>query len=285
MKELTLTGIIKSKLDRLTDKVVSLSYLGVDITSLDNTPMVAIVGTRKPTPYGKLMTEKLSEDLARAGVVIVSGLALGVDGIALQAAVRAKGQTIAVLPSGLEHIYPATNRPIAEHIIKENGAIISEYGAKHTPFKVDFLQRNRIIAALSDIVIIPEAAGHSGSLNTATHAKNMGIPVCVVPGNVTSPMSAGTNYLLKNSAFAVTEASDILKMLHINTKSQQLTLDLTGGTPQETLILQTIARGINDSSELQTHTKLETVHFQTAITMLEIQGRIASDESGNWRLI
>lgn len=284
MKKLTLTKKFKSKLDRLQDKVGDLTYLGADLSTYEDLPMVAIVGTRKPTPYGKLMTEKLAEDLARAGVVIISGLALGIDSLAHSACVNTNGRTIAVSPGGLDKIYPATNKLVADKIISGNGTIISEYPADHQPRKVEFLERNRIIAALSDLVIIPEAAAYSGSLNTAGHAKNLGIPICVVPGNVTSPMSSGTNHLLKTGAFAITEASDVLKLLGIDSKVKQLSLDLIGDTPQETLILQKIALGFTDSQSLQESTLLNTTEFQSVITMLEVQGRVAQDSLGQWRL-
>jgi DNA processing protein len=284
MKKLKLTPSFNNKLDRLPDKVGQLTYLGADIASYEGLPIVAVVGTRKPTPYGKMMTEKLTEELSRAGVVIVSGLALGIDCLAHSAAVKVKGRTIAVSPGGLAKIYPATNEIIAREIIKQNGTIISEYPADHQPRKVEFLERNRIIAALSDVVIIPEAAALSGSLNTANHAIKMNIPVCVVPGNVTSPMSSGTNHLLKHGAHAITETADILKLLEIDTKSNQLTLNLIGETAEETIVLQKIALGHTHPADLQAETQLSTIDFQNAITMLEVQGRVAQDSLSTWRL-
>jgi DNA processing protein len=284
MKTLKLTHNFKSKLDRLTHKVGDLSYMGADLASFDSLPIVAIVGTRKPTPYGKMMTQKLAEDLARAGIVIVSGLALGIDCIAHESTIKAKGLTIAVSPGGLNKIYPVTNRPIAEKIITNHGTIISEYSPNHQPRKVEFLERNRIIAALSDLVIIPEAAAGSGSLNTANHAKIMNIPIAVVPGNVTSPMSSGTNQLLVEGAKAVTSGLDVLKLLGLDASSRQQSLDLMGETPEETIILQKILLGFTDGAELQQETLLSTVDFQTAVTMLEVTGRIAQDSLGNWRL-
>lgn len=284
MNTLKLTSNFTTRLDRLKDKVGEISYLGADLEEYGVAPIVAVVGTRKPTPYGKLMTEKLTEELARKGVIIVSGLALGVDCLAHSSALKAKGRTIAVLPCGLDNVYPATNRPVADKIIESNGTLISEYSANHKPRKVEFLERNRIIAALSDLVIIPEAAANSGSLNTANHAKQMGIPICVVPGNVTSPMSQGTNHLLKNGAMAITDAFDVLKILNIKNSDKQLSLDLIGETPEETLILQKISLGHTDTAILQSETKLETIDFQSAATMLEVQGRIKQDSLGNWQL-
>jgi DNA processing protein len=284
MNKLTLTPHFLEKLDRLTVKVNPLSSIGADLSSYENLPIIAVVGTRKPTPYGRLMTEKLTEELAREGVVIISGLALGIDGIAHSATMRVGGRTIAVVASGLNNIGPVTNQQIADKIISSGGTILSEYPADYQPRKVEFLQRNRIIAALSDLVLIPEAAALSGSLNTANHALAMNIPVCVVPGNVTSPMSSGTNHLLKNGAHAVTEAADVLKLLGIDKKSNQMQLNLVGDTAEETILLQKLSLGFNDSVSLQVEAVLSTVDFQSAMTMLEVQGRIAQNELGNWYL-
>jgi len=279
-----LSTTLQQRLDRLHKKPGDLTYEGCDINDLSGKPMVAVVGTRKPTPYGKLVTEQLVRDLVRAGVVIVSGLAIGIDGIAHIIALSEKGITIAVLPSGVQSVYPALHQTLAKKIVANDGALLSEYALNHTPRKKEFLERNRIIAALVDAVIIPEAAAHSGSLNTANHAYDMKIPVFAVPGPITSPMSAGTNYLLKEKAHTITEASDVFAILNINKQNTALPLDYTGDTEAETLILQKIAKGITNNHELQKETKLSIEEFQMAATMLEIAGRITQDESGNWNI-
>lgn len=284
IKTLKLNPNYKDKLSRLSKPIKTLSYLGTDINELSGHKIVAVVGTRKPTAYGRMMTEKLTTLLAQKGIIIVSGLALGVDSLAHEYCLKAGGTTIAVLPSGLENIYPATNRKLAKNIIEHGGSIISEYPNNHKPRKVEFLERNRIVAALSDAVIIPEAAGNSGSLNTAGHAIEMNIPLFAVPGNATSPMSEGTNFLLKDQARAVTEASDILKALGYKSKLKQQKLNLSGENEAETLILQKISKGFNDYDSLIIETKLTNTDFQTHITMLEIQGKIAQDQQGKWLL-
>jgi len=285
MNKLTVTQSFKDKLNRLPTnaRVGDLNYLGLDLPTYNGLPIVAIVGTRKPTPYGIAITKKIAEDLARAGVVIVSGLALGINCIAHDSVLAVGGKTIAVSPAGLSKIYPATNRLTGEKIIS-TGTIISEYSSKLMPRKVEFLERNRIIAAITDLVIIPEAAKGSGSLNTASHAHKMNIPVCVVPGNATSPMSAGTNQLLKEYAHAITDAQDVLKLLGIKKSREQLSLDLIGDTPQETIILQKIALGFSDADSLIQETLLNSVDFQTTLTMLELQGKISQDSLGTWSL-
>lgn len=279
-----LSPYLDGRLERLEKKCSELSFDGAEPKSFNDAKLVAVVGTRKPTNYGSLITVEVVEALSKAGVVIVSGLALGIDSLAHSACLKAKGRTISVLPSGIANIYPATNRPVAKNILKSNGMLISEYDTKHQPRKVEFLERNRIIAALSDAVFIPEAAANSGSLNTANHAIKMNIPIFALPGNTTNPMSVGTNHLIKNGANLITSADDILDYLGILKSGAQATLDLTGDTEAETLILQKIALGIQNSSELIAATKLTVVEFQTALSMLEIQGRVSSDGSDNWHL-
>jgi len=281
MKKLIFKSRLKHTIDRLPNKTDQLNYAGVDPNILMKKPIVAVVGTRKPTPYGRQVTEQIVTDLVRAGVVVVSGLAFGVDIISAKTALQEGGESIAVLPSGINNIYPASHQNIAKSL-EENGCLISEYPSDHKPRKVEFLERNRIIAALSDIVVIPEAAARSGSLNTAFHALSMGITVCAVPGPITSSMSAGTNHIIKDGkATLITSAQDVLELLGIKIDDKE---KLIGGNDQETAILQTISSGINDSTLLQHELKIETTEFQTHMTMLEINGKVRQNETGNWYL-
>lgn len=142
-------------------------------------PTVAIVGTRRPSNYGKEVTHRLSYDLAKRGVVIVSGLALGVDAIAHSAALEANGTTIAILGNALPEIAPRTNRGIAEAIVEQGGALLSEYEPEARVFPSNFLERNRLVAGLSDAIVITEATTRSGTLNTAAHALEQGKEVFV----------------------------------------------------------------------------------------------------------
>ena len=280
MKKLTLETVSLHKLSRLSS-IGELHYLGIDPNELLSAPVVAVVGTRKPTPYGKQITDKFSTELSKAGVVVVSGLAFGVDITAHRAVLHAGGRTIAVLPSGLESIYPASHELIAKQIC-ERGSLLSEYEPNRVPRKVEFLERNRIIAALSDLVLIPEAAAKSGSLNTAKHAKKMGIPICAVPGNITNPQSEGTNWLLKNGAHIVTSTDDILKLLHI--KPEQTKMNLIGSTDTETAILTLLKELSTDSTGLSEALCITTDELLITLTMLELSGNIRQDIVGNWHL-
>lgn len=246
-------------------------------------PTVAIVGTRKPTPYGKDVTYALAYGLAKRGVVIVSGLALGVDGIAHRAALEAGGTTIAVLANGLPRIYPATHKSLADEIISRGGAIMTEYDIDVTPRDFQFLHRNRIVSGISDAVIITEAASRSGSLNTARHALEQGKEVFVVPGNITSPMSGGCNTLLRSGATPVTRAEDILESIAPGLLEPQLSLAL-GDTPLETTILELLGSGVRDGEELQTRADSSASDFNQALTMLEINGTIRALGGNQWTL-
>ncbi len=284
MNTLTLKNPLKSKLKRLellNAPVRELYYSGEDLNNLGDRKFVAIVGSRKYTPYGKSQTERFSEELARAGVVIVSGMALGIDALAHRAALNSGGQTIAVLPSDLDDPYPATNRNLAEAIAK-SGALISEYAESHRPHKVDFLTRNRLVAALSDAVLVTEAAARSGTLHTARLAREMGIPVFAVPGSLNSPMSAGCNYLIQQGAKLASDPSEILEFLDIDSSKQ--TENLIASSPQEALILDKIANGLKHSDQLIAETGLNLSELQIILTELEINGQIAQNSLGEWTI-
>lgn len=246
-------------------------------------PSVAIVGTRKPSSYGKEVTQRLAYDLAKKGIIIISGLALGVDGIAHRATVEAGGTTIAVLANGLPQIYPATHKDLADQIIQAGGAIVSEYEPETSARSYQFLQRNRIVSGLSDAIIITEAAARSGTLNTAMHALEQGKEVFVVPGNITSPLSAGCNTLLKQGARVATSAEDILEIIAPELLQAQASLAL-GNSPLETAIIQLLADGIRDGDELQQRSDSSVSEFNTTLTMMEISGTIRALGANQWTL-
>lgn len=174
---------------------------------------VAVVGSRRATCYGLDMAKRLSCDLARRGITIVSGLARGIDSKAHLGALDAGGRTIAVLGCGVDVIYPGENKALMEKIC-ESGAILSEYLPGTQPIPFHFPARNRIISGLSQGVIIVEASDRSGSLITADFALEQGREVFAVPGNINSRNSSGTNRLIRDGARLVTDASDILEELN-----------------------------------------------------------------------
>jgi len=246
-------------------------------------PTVAIVGTRKPSNYGKEVTHQLSYDLAKRGVVIVSGLALGIDGIAHKAALEAGGTTLAILANGLSKIYPATHRELAKNILAGRGAIISEYdldiGVR--PFRL--LERNRLVTGLSDAIIITEAASRSGTLNTAAHALEQGKEVFVVPGNITSPLSSGCNALLRQGATPVTCAEDVLEVIAPDFLKAQAIIPL-GSNQLESSIISLLQGGLRDGDTLLQELAISVGEFNQALTMLELAGTIRSLGGNQWTL-
>jgi DNA processing protein len=172
-------------------------------------PAVSIVGARRPTPYGRAVAERLAHDLSAKGLVVVSGMARGIDSISHWGALK-RGDTIAVLGSGLERIYPRENLPLFEKII-ENGLVLSEYSLKAPPLKYHFPNRNRIISGLSIGVVVVEGTKKSGSLITARLALEENREVMAVPGNITSELSQGTNWLIKDGAKLVNDWKDVVE--------------------------------------------------------------------------
>jgi DNA processing protein len=189
-------------------------------------PAVAIVGTRRATAYGRAVTERLAADLASAGVTIVSGLALGIDGAAHQAALRAGGRTIAVLGSGPDVIYPPEHRHLADQVIN-SGAVLSDYPPGRKPDAQNFPARNRIISGLSLGVIIVEAPARSGALITADFAADQSRDVFVVPSSVLNDSGAGGLRLLRDGATMIRNAEDVLEDLRLLRHNQPAAAQLS----------------------------------------------------------
>jgi DNA processing protein len=176
------------------------------------TVSIAVVGTRRPTPYGLAATERLTEGLVRQGMTITSGMARGIDTAAHRATLDAGGLTIAVFGCGLDHIYPAENRKLAEQI-GERGLLLSDFPLGTPAHPQNFPLRNRIIAGISEATLVVEGAQYSGSAITAKLATEFGRALCAVPGNITSKVSWGPNLLIRQGAILVQDAADILEAL------------------------------------------------------------------------
>jgi len=179
--------------------------------SIFNKPSIAIIGCREASSYGRKMAFEFAYELAKKGIVIISGLAKGIDTYAHLGAVKAEGKTIAVLGSGFTNIYPVENKKLCKEIIGKGGAIITEYEPSKKPEKVNFPERNRIISGLSDGVLVVEAKQRSGTSITVDLALEQGKDVFAIPGNITSINSYGTNELIKQGAKLVTNINDILE--------------------------------------------------------------------------
>ncbi len=272
-----------NKLKTIYSVPEKLYYRG-SIQGLTSSPVVSIVGSRAVSPYGRAVTSKFSAELASKGVVVVSGLALGVDSIAHQSCLEAGGITIAVLPSPVDKVYPASHRQLSERIIEKGGGLISEYGQddRSEAFKSRFIARNRIVSGLCDILLITEASERSGTLHTANFALEQGRTVMVVPGNITSPGSKGTNNLIKAGALPVTGTDDILHQLgEFDFQSDN---DIVAANEHEALILNSMKEGVTDAGIIQTSIGIDPALFNQTMTMLEITGKIRPLGAGHWTL-
>lgn len=243
---------------------------------------VAIVGTRKPTAYGRQITAELSERLAERGAVIVSGLAHGIDGIAHEAAIRAHGQTIAVLACGVDQVYPAAHRGLAEKILGGHGAIISEYSPGTPPLQHRFLERNRLVSGLADVVIVTEASLHSGTMNTVSHALEQGKDIYAVPGLITSAMSAGCNALIAQGATPIVSIEAFVDQLLPSDDAKQISV--FAQNDDEQVILNLLAGGYSDGDSIQKESGLDAALFTQTLTMLEIRGVVKALGGNRWSL-
>ncbi len=198
-----------------TPRAPSVIYLRGTMLAADE-HAIAVVGSRDATPYGFEMTRRISYDLARAGVTVVSGLARGIDVASHKAALEAGGRTIAVLGSGLDRIYPQRNVPIAEKIVQD-GALLTEYPPGVSALPQHFPRRNRVISGLCHGVLVVEAAFKSGAMLTVSWALEQDRDVFAVPGSALSDKSKGTNWLIQQGAKLTASADDILEELNITT--------------------------------------------------------------------
>lgn len=199
------------KLRRIYASPAKLYLLG-DETIL-NKPSIAIIGCRQASDYGKKVAFRFAYELARQGIVVISGLARGIDTCSHLGSVRANGRTIAVLGSGFGHIYPKENKGLCREIIQKGGAILTEYAPESKPEKMHFPARNRLISGLSNGILVVEAKEKSGTLITVDYALDQGKDVFIIPGNITSQNSNGTNSLIQQGAKLVTKVEDILSEL------------------------------------------------------------------------
>jgi DNA processing protein len=193
---------------------------------------VALVGTRQPDRRGVRLTEELTEALVHSGFGIISGGALGIDTAAHTAALRTNGQTIAIVATGVDRVYPPQNRELYRHIRQSGGAIVSEHPPGTMPEKGFFPQRNRLIAAMSEAVVVVQCRAQSGALNTATHARKLDIPVMTLPGRPREELAAGPHKLLREGALLVETGQEVASLLQ--KEKETIQLDLWSTVQKET---------------------------------------------------
>lgn len=245
---------------------------------------LAVVGSRKPTAYGRLVAEKIAADLAAAGITVVSGLARGIDTAAHRGALAVGGRTVAVLGCGPDVVYPRENSGIMEQII-ERGAVVSEFPPGSPPEAWHFPARNRIISGFSKGVLVVEAAEKSGALITADFALEQGRDVMAVPGNVTSSLSKGTNRLIKQGAKLVESAGDIIEELGLNslfprTAAAEHPSIKLGSEEEEVLRLLTVEPVLLD--ELVERSGLSARAVQIALMFLVTKGLASRSAGGKY---
>jgi DNA processing protein len=235
---------------------------------------VAVVGARSCSPYGAQVARMLGRELGSAGLVVVSGLARGIDGEAHRGALEAGRSTVGVLGCGIDRDYPAVNAALSRRI-EEEGLVVSEYEPGVEPAPWRFPARNRIIAGLCEAVVVVEARERSGALITADFALEEGREVFAVPGEITSALSAGSNALLKLGAAPLTCAGDVLEALGIEraAASQE---PAVSGTAQEVLAL--VRDGAVAADELTVRASLDAGALSVALTELELAGLVAATD-------
>ncbi|MGO0122703.1 DNA-processing protein DprA [Desulfothermobacter acidiphilus] len=242
---------------------------------------VAIVGTRRSTRYGREVAAYLAEELARLGIAVVSGLARGIDAAAHRGALAAGGRTLAVLGTGCDLCYPREN-PSLWREIREKGVLLSEFPLGTEPQAWHFPVRNRIIAGLVYAVIVVEAPEKSGALITADLALDYGREVLVVPGQVTTPQARGSNLLLKQGGYLVTQAEDVLEALGWETvRAEEVSEDLPA---EEKEIAALLAAGFLSLEELVERSKMPVDTCLRLLSMLELKGLVRPGGGGTYWL-
>lgn len=249
-------------------------------TSLLNSDCISVVGTRTPTRYGQKVTDSFTRDFARAGLTIVSGFARGIDSIAHKACVEAESPTIAVFACGLDTCYPAEHKGLYDGILNAGGLVVTEYPLGTKPLQYHFPERNRIISGLSRGVFLPEATVKSGSLITARLALEQGTELFVVPGNINSPESEGTNKLLQEMPHAlVISSEDVLSRLGVRAVS--VDTEVVELNICETLVVEALHDKELHFEELLELTSLGAGELSTLLMNLEING-IIEQTGGNY---
>lgn len=243
--------------------------------TLIDRPVVAVVGTRKMSPYGRRVTEDIVEALARAGIVVVSGLALGVDGAAHRAALKAGGVTWAILPGGVDNPYPASHRELVVAMIEQGGAALSEFPPGTPALKHHFPIRNRIIAGLARAVIVIEAAEQSGTLLTARSALESNRDVLAVPGSIYAPGSAGPHHLIQLGAKLIHKPEDVLLELGLADLPESLAArQITPDSAEEAELLGALTAEPILLDDLIASVKLDAATVSSTLTLMEMKGRV-----------
>ena len=240
---------------------------------------LAIVGSRKCSSYGRQCAEMFAGELARQGLNIVSGLALGIDTYVHEACLRNKGRTIAVLGSGIDNasLYPAANRPLAKRISQQGGLIISEFPLGTEPLRYNFPQRNRIISGLSQATLVIEAQEKSGALITARFALEQNRELLAVPGNIFTPAAFGPNELIKQGAKLVSTSAEVMEVFGLEAnklKTFQENKKILPESPREEKILSFLSKEPRYINELVRLSGLDIAQINSTLSIMEMKGMV-----------
>lgn len=283
----------------------SVLYVSGNVAALTHGAFAGIVGSRVCDEYGLRIAGSLAFDISQTGVGIVSGGAKGVDAAAHAGAIRGKGITVAVLGSGLDRPYPEVNIPLFEKIVKEGGAVISEFPFGEPPNKRNFPRRNKIIAAMSDAVVVARAAARSGALITANRANSYGKAIFAVPGNVDNPLSAGTNRLINDGVAPCLSAMDVIDEIILRkpdfftqkeniciiedeqTESiikEEKSLKKMTLSPMEQEVFDIISGGRQTFEQIEEAVSFDGARLTAVLGMLELKGIITKDFDKKYKL-
>ena len=272
-------------------------------TEADGEKSVAIVGTRRASAYGRLVTRKMTNELVECGVTIISGLAKGIDTEAHEAALASRGRTIAIIGSGMNHIYPESNIPLSYRIADGHGAVVSEFPMNMLPSKTTFPMRNRIVSGWSRATLVVEAPNRSGSLITANIANEQGRLVYAVPGPIDRPSSEGCHTLIREGAILATSARHIIDDFHwqaspdpeqqelplFDTKGITSTASTTASLGEldsnDLLVYHTLQLGFNTIDTLAVSTGLPTNELTASLVRLQMRRLVIPEPGGYFKLV
>jgi DNA processing protein len=251
-------------------------------------PTVAVVGTRAPSDAARARAQVLGEALSRAGVCVISGLALGIDGAAHLGALAGGTPTVGVLGGGHRCFFPRRNRDLAASIVAAGGAVLSPFAPDEPARPWQFLQRNGIVASLADAVVVVEAAERSGALNTAGWAADLGIEVLAYPGDVDRPKAAGCNALIRDGATLVRGPDDVLEAIGLARRGAATRAGGAAGpgaySPVERRILERLASGPSDFDGVAATAGVPVGDVSAALVTLEIAGTIRRESGTTYAL-
>lgn len=252
---------------------------------LPERPGVAVVGTRRISPYGRACVDLLAPEIVRLGFAVVSGLALGIDGAAHEAALREGGATLAVIGGGVDDasIYPRAHAGLARRILDGGGAVASEYPPGAPSLAYHFPARNRLLAALSRAVLVIEAPMKSGAMITARAALDMGREVWAVPGPITHPNAEGPNALIRDGATPVTGPDDVAAALGLAPGQRPLRPEAVL-TPEESAVVENLAGGFETADALSRALRLPIGAVSALLTALELKGAVRAVGGGRYTL-